>query len=128
MLIDPELCYRTLGKRDTRFDGRFYVGVTSTGVYCRPICPAPTPRQDRCRFFANAAAAEGQGFRPCLRCRPELAPGNAPVDAVARLAGAALARIEAGALNDGGLEELAAELDISSRQLRRALEREYGVP
>ncbi|MBL6750346.1 MAG: helix-turn-helix domain-containing protein [Nevskia sp.] len=127
MHLDSELCYRSLTARDARFDGQFFVGVTSTGIYCRPVCPARTPRQDRCRFFANAASAEHEGYRPCLRCRPELAPGRAPVDSVGRLAAAAVARIEAGALNEDGIDALAAELGIGSRQLRRAIEREYGV-
>jgi AraC family transcriptional regulator of adaptative response / DNA-3-methyladenine glycosylase II len=127
MQLDADLCYRSLSARDTRFDGHFFVGVTSTGVYCRPICPARVPRRDNCRFFSNAAAAERDGFRPCLRCRPELAPGHAPMDAVGRVAAAAVARIEAGALNEAGLDALAAELQVSGRQLRRAIEREYGV-
>jgi AraC family transcriptional regulator of adaptative response / DNA-3-methyladenine glycosylase II len=127
MRLDDDLCYHRLEARDARFDGVFFVGVTSTRIYCRPICPARTPRRDRCRFFANAAAAEAAGFRPCLRCRPELAPGNAPVDTVARVAASAVARIEAGALNDGSLDDLAGALGLSGRQLRRAVEREYGV-
>ncbi|MHB1559458.1 MAG: Ada metal-binding domain-containing protein, partial [Isosphaeraceae bacterium] len=102
MTIDDETCYRALAARDRRFDGLFFVGVTTTRIYCRPICPARTPGRDRCRFFADAAAAERDGFRPCLRCRPELAPGQAPVDAIGRIARIAAARIEAGALNDGG--------------------------
>jgi AraC family transcriptional regulator of adaptative response / DNA-3-methyladenine glycosylase II len=127
MQLDPDLCYRGLNARDSRFDGLFYVGVTSTRIYCRPICPTRVPRQGNCRFFANAASAEREGFRPCLRCRPELAPGGAPVDAVGRLAAAAVARIEAGALNEGSFDTLAAGLGISGRQLRRAVERHYGV-
>src|SRR5580704_14022302 len=102
MELQPEVCFRALAARDTRFDGVFFVGVTTTRIYCRPICTARTPGRDRCRFFPSAAAAERDGFRPCLRCRPELAPGNAPVDAVGRVARAAAARIEAGAPNDGG--------------------------
>ena len=127
MELDAELCYRSLNARDSRFDGQFYVGVTSTGVYCRPICPTRVPRQANCRFFVNAAGAEREGFRPCLRCRPELAPGGAPVDAVGRLAAAAVARIQAGALNEGSFDALAAEFHISGRQLRRAVEQHYGV-
>ena len=68
--LDPELCYRALLTRDARFDGRLFVGVTSTGIYCRPVCPARTPRQINCRFFPSAAAAMAGGFRPCLRCKP----------------------------------------------------------
>jgi len=127
MPLDADLCYRSLNARDTRFDGVFYVGVTSTGIYCRPICPTRVPRRDNCRFFANAATAERDGFRPCLRCRPELAPGLAPMDAVGRVAAAAVARIEAGALNEAGIEALATEMGLSGRQLRRSIEREYGV-
>jgi AraC family transcriptional regulator of adaptative response / DNA-3-methyladenine glycosylase II len=128
MRHDHATYYRALAARDRRFDGVFFVGVTTTGIYCRPICPARTPGADRCRFFNHAAAAEREGFRPCLRCRPELAPGLAPVDAPGRLARRASARIEAGALNDGGsLEKLADELGLSSRQLRRVVLQEYGV-
>ncbi|MGO9596837.1 MAG: DNA-3-methyladenine glycosylase 2 family protein [Isosphaeraceae bacterium] len=128
MNIDTETCYKALAARDLRFDGLFFVGVTTTGIYCRPICPARTPRADRCRFFPSAAAAERSGFRPCLRCRPELAPGQAPVDAVGRTARLAAARIEAGALDgEGSLETLARELRISTRQLRRVIRHEFGV-
>lgn len=125
---DDDVCYRALTARDRRFDGLFFVGVRTTGIYCRPVCTAKTPRRTSCRFFPGAAQAERAGFRPCLRCRPELAPGHAPVDAVRTIAHAAAARIEAGALNaGGGLEELAAELGLSSRQLRRAVRSEFGV-
>ncbi|MGO9919347.1 MAG: AlkA N-terminal domain-containing protein [Isosphaeraceae bacterium] len=128
MRIDDETCYRALAARDARFDGLFFIGVTTTGIYCRPICTARTPGRDRCRFFASSATAERDGFRPCLRCRPELAPGLAPVDSARRVAHAAAARIEAGALNDGGsLEKLARDLKLSSRQIRRAIRQEFGV-
>src|SRR5438270_6072484 len=100
MTLDDQTCYRAVAARDVRFDGVCFVGVTTTGIYCRPVCTARTPGRDRCRFFPSAAAAERAGFRPCLRCRPELAPGHAPVDATRRLAYAAAARIEAGALGD----------------------------
>lgn len=128
MLLDDATCYRALSARDPRFDGVFFVGVTTTRIYCRPICSARTAGRDRCRFFADAALAEKAGFRPCLRCRPELAPGQSPVDAVGRIARIAADRIEAGALNDGGsLEKLARDLGVSARHLRRAVRREYGV-
>jgi AraC family transcriptional regulator of adaptative response / DNA-3-methyladenine glycosylase II len=128
MRIDDDTCYRALAARDARFDGLFFVGVTTTGIYCRPICTARAPGRERCRFFANSAMAERDGFRPCLRCRPELAPGLAPVDSVSRVARAAAARIEAGALNgEGSFEKLAHELGLSSRQLRRAIRQEFGV-
>jgi AraC family transcriptional regulator of adaptative response / DNA-3-methyladenine glycosylase II len=128
MNLDDDVCYRALVARDTRFDGVFFVGVKTTGIYCRPVCTAKTPGRDRCRFFTSAALAEQAGFRPCLRCRPELAPGQAPIDSTRTIARAAAARIEAGALSDGGsLEDLAASLGLSSRQLRRSVRKELGV-
>ena len=126
--LSEDSYYRALSARDRRFDGVFFVGVKSTGIYCRPVCPARTPRRDRCRFFVAAAAAEQAGFRPCLRCRPELAPGQAPVDSKSRFAHHIAARIESGALDDGGsLEHLAGEFGLSSRQLRRIVAAELGV-
>lgn len=128
MTDNDDFCYRALTARDSRFDGLFFVGVKTTGIYCRPICTVKTPRRSSCRFFSSAALAEQSGFRPCLRCRPELAPGHAPVDSTRMIAHAAAARIEAGALNDGGsLEQLAASLGLSSRQLRRSVRKELGV-
>jgi len=118
---------RALDARDARFDGVFFVGISSTGIYCRPICPARRTLYRNRRFFSSAAAAERAGFRPCLRCRPELAPGRARIDAVPRLVAAAAQRIAAGALNGSGVEELARELGVSGRQLRRALHQELGV-
>ena len=126
-MLDAGVCARALGARDARFDGLFFVGITSTRIYCRPVCPARVSYPERRRFFESAAAAEGAGFRPCLRCRPELAPGRALVDAVPRLAHVAAHRIAAGALNDGSVAELANDLGVSERHLRRALEREVGV-
>jgi AraC family transcriptional regulator of adaptative response / DNA-3-methyladenine glycosylase II len=124
---DMEIYHQALDARDARFDGIFYVGITSTGIYCRPVCPAKVSYPDRRRFFSTAAAAEQAGYRPCLRCRPELAPGRAVMDAVPRLATLAAHRISAGALNGRGVPELARELGVSERHLRRALEREIGV-
>lgn len=125
--LDARACHRALSARDARFDGSFFVGVSTTGVYCRPICPARTPRADRCRYFSLAAEAEREGFRACFRCRPELAPGAAPVDARSRLVAAALTAIERGALEREGVEALARRLGVTSRHLRRTLERELGV-
>jgi AraC family transcriptional regulator of adaptative response / DNA-3-methyladenine glycosylase II len=125
--LDPKHCYEAIKAKDARFDGVFFVGVSSTGVYCRPVCRVRTPRAANCSYYSNAASAEQAGFRPCLRCRPELAPGNSPNDAVKRLAHQAAAQIKAGALIDSNLETLARSFNISDRQLRRAVESEFGV-
>ena len=92
--LDSESLYRALLAKDTRFDGRFFVGVATTGIYCRPVCRARKPLAVNCSFYATAAEAEQAGFRPCLLCRPELAPGYAPVDSSASLARAAARYIE----------------------------------
>ncbi len=127
MQLDGDTCYRAMRARDPRFDGTFFVGVSTTGVYCRPICPARLPGRDRCTFYARAAEAERAGYRACFRCRPELAPGGASVDAVGRLVRLAVSRIEAGCLQDGSVESLAGELGVTPRHLRRAMEAELGV-
>lgn len=127
MEIDSDRCYRALRARDARFDGRFFVGVTSTGIYCRPICPSRPPKRENCTFHPSAAAAEAAGFRPCLRCRPELAPGNASIDAGARLAQQAASLIEDGVADGGSVDAIAARLGISDRHLRRVFQTEFGV-
>lgn len=127
MELEPDICYAALSARDRRFDGIFYVGVSTTGIFCRPVCTARLPRRDRCTFYRHAAAAEAAGYRPCLRCRPELAPGTSRVDAVSRVARMAFDRIEAGELTDRSLTDLAADLGLSARQLRRVVEQTYGV-
>ena len=127
MLLDSDACFRAVRARDRRFDGRFFVAVASTGIYCRPICPARPPKRENMRFFSSAAAAEGEGFRPCLRCRPERAPGLATIDAAGRLIGAAIAGIEEHALSNARVGELAASLGVSDRHLRRVTEAELGV-
>ena len=127
MNLDSNACFRAVRARDSRFDGRFYVGITSTKVYCRPICTARPANRSNMRFYSNAAAAEGAGFRPCLRCRPERAPGMAPVDAVSRLVAAAMAGIEEHALSSARVGDLAASLGISDRHLRRVTETHLGV-
>jgi AraC family transcriptional regulator of adaptative response / DNA-3-methyladenine glycosylase II len=127
MELDSNACYRAARARDRRFDGRFFVGITSTHIYCRPICTARPAHRKNMRFYSNAAAAEGAGFRPCLRCRPERAPGLAPVDAVSRLVGAAMAGIEEHALSSARVGDLAASLGVSDRHLRRVTEAELGV-
>jgi AraC family transcriptional regulator of adaptative response / DNA-3-methyladenine glycosylase II len=128
MTNDHAALYNALASRDPRFDGVFFVGVTSTGIYCRPICTARTPRASNCRFFESAAAAEKASFRPCLRCRPELAPGSAPVDDAQRIAALVANRIEEGLLDDGSsLEKIASHFGWSSRQIRRIVRKELGV-
>lgn len=127
MNLDPQHCYSALLARDARFDGRFFVGVTSTGVYCRPVCRVRTPRAANCRFFASAAAAEQQGFRPCRRCRPELAPGLAAIDSGQALAHSAARLIDGGFLDQQPLAALAARLGISERHLRRIFVDSHGV-
>ncbi|HZW13679.1 MAG TPA: AlkA N-terminal domain-containing protein [Noviherbaspirillum sp.] len=122
-VLDPASCYRALAAKDTRFDGVFFTGVKTTGIYCRPVCTVKTPRESSCQFFSSAAAAEAAGFRPCLRCRPELAPYALQQN----LAHAVWQRIAAGALNDGDVERLAREVGLSSRQLRRVLLQHFGV-
>lgn len=127
MLLDAKACYTAMLARDSRFDGRFFVGVASTGVYCRPVCRARIPKPENCSFYASAAAAEASGFRPCLRCRPELAPGLAPVDAEARLARLAAERMKADGLSDQTIAGLADSLGVTDRHLRRVFASEYGV-
>ncbi len=126
MMLNPDNCYQAVKSHDARFDGRFFTGVTSTRIYCRPVCPARVPKRENCRFFPSAAAAEGAGFRPCLRCRPELAPGNASVDATQRLAQAAASLIEDGMAAGNGLTYVAAKLKVTDRHLRRVFEAQFG--
>jgi AraC family transcriptional regulator of adaptative response / DNA-3-methyladenine glycosylase II len=127
MTLDSHTCYRALRARDARFDGRFFVAVSSTRIYCRPVCTVKPPKRENCRFYPSAAAAESAGYRPCLRCRPELAPGNASVDATSRVAQAAATLIEDRALDDEGLDAVAVRLGITDRHLRRAFGAEFGV-
>lgn len=130
MDADRDRCYRAMEARDARFDGVFYVAVSTTGIYCRPVCTARTPRRDRCSFYTTAAEAEKAGYRACLRCRPELAPGAGgagTVDALPRLVADAARLIEAGFLDEHGVDELAARLGVTARHLRRATEHELGV-
>ena len=125
--LDPASCYRALVARDARFDGVFFVGVRTTGIYCRPGCRARTPGEDRCVFFSHAAEAERDGFRACFRCRPERAPGSGSDSFVSRTVAVAVARIEAGALGEGSLDDLARDIGVTSRHLRRCVQAELGV-
>lgn len=127
--MDTDAAYRALSARDARFDGRFFVGVTSTGIYCRPVCRVRTPRRENCRFFPSAAQAEAAEFRPCLKCRPEIAPGLSMMDSSDVLAQAA-ARLLAHAVHSGeplSLPALAARLGVTDRHLRRIFKFTHGV-
>lgn len=127
MKLDQDMCYRALKSRDARFDGQFFTAVLTTGIYCRPICPAPTPKQVNVRFFSNAAAAQEAGFRPCLRCRPETSPGTPAWQGTSSSVTRALRLIEEGALDEGGVEALAAKLGVGGRHLRRLFIEHLGV-
>lgn len=117
--LDQDACYRAIMAKDARFDGRFFVCVSTTGIYCRPVCPARVPKRQHCTFVPSAAAAEAAGFRSCLRCRPEAAPGTPAWAGTAATVSRALRLIEEGALDEGRLEDLAARLGLGERQLRR---------
>ncbi|WP_079416622.1 AlkA N-terminal domain-containing protein [Thiomonas intermedia] len=127
MRLDPDTCYSALLTRDRRFDGWFYVGVSSTGVYCRPVCAVRTPLRCNCNFYPSAAAAEQSGYRPCLRCRPELAPGHGVLDLSGQLARAAAALIDQGLTDHDGLGTVASRVGVTPRHLRRIFEAEFGV-
>ena len=127
MELDADHCYEALQARDGRFDGVFYAGVTSTGVYCRPVCPSRMPRRHNVCFFAHPAAAEDAGFRPCKRCRPESAPGSAAWDPNGDLLGRALSLIDDGALDGGSVADLAGRLHLADRHLRRVFAERLGT-
>jgi AraC family transcriptional regulator of adaptative response / DNA-3-methyladenine glycosylase II len=127
MDMDDDACYRAIETRDRRFDGRLFVAVTTTGIYCRPFCPAPTPKRQNVRFFPTAAAAQEAGFRPCLRCRPETSPELAFWRGGSNTVSRALGLIEAGALDDGSVEALATRLGLGERQLRRLFRQYLGA-
>jgi AraC family transcriptional regulator, regulatory protein of adaptative response / DNA-3-methyladenine glycosylase II len=131
--LEPDACYLALKARDARFDGSFFTGVTSTGIYCRPVCRVRTPKRENCRFFGHAAQAESAGFRPCLRCRPELAPHS--VAWSMQDASSILAHQAARLLDDPegwserapSVDQLAARLGVSDRHVRRIFESQFGV-
>ncbi|HEX7735900.1 MAG TPA: AlkA N-terminal domain-containing protein [Ktedonobacteraceae bacterium] len=124
---DFELCYRAICSRDARFDGQFFIAVTSTGIYCRPICPAPTPQARHVRFYACAAAAEAAGFRACRRCHPEASPGSPQWNVRADLVARALRLIAEGVIDSEGVAGLACRLAVSPRHLHRELVAEVGA-
>ncbi|MDP9132855.1 MAG: helix-turn-helix domain-containing protein [Nitrospirota bacterium] len=127
--LDPDICYRALQTRDSRFDGRLFVGVASTGIYCRPICSARTPKRENCRFFSTSATAQAAGFRACLRCRPEISPELACWRGTSNTVSRALTLIADGFLDreDGTVETLATRIGMGARQLRRLLDRHLGA-
>ena len=125
--LDARTCYRAVMSRDARFDGRFFTCVTSTGIFCRPVCPAPIPMAKNCRFHASAAAAMAAGFRPCLRCRPEAAPNSPAWNGVSTTVTRALRLIDEGALDRGNLSDLAGRLGVGERHLRRLFVRHVGA-
>ncbi|MBT4933306.1 MAG: DNA-3-methyladenine glycosylase 2 family protein [Rhodospirillaceae bacterium] len=127
MEYDSKTCYRAVKSRDPRFDGRFFTAVVSTGIFCRPVCPAITPKQKNCQFFENAAAAMHAGFRPCLRCRPEAAPGGPAWNGVSTTVSRALRLINEGALDTSSVDDLAARLGVGERHLRRLFLEHVGV-
>lgn len=125
--LDFDACYRAASGRDARWDGRVYLGVTSTGIYCRPSCPARKPRPENCRFYSSAAACVAAGFRACKRCRPDAVPGTRDWDARGDLVARAVRRIRDGAVDTIGVAGLASELVVSERHLRRMLLEEVGA-
>ena len=126
--LDPRIYDRARLARDPRFDGRFFIGVTSTGVYCRPICPAPTAKRLNVRYFPSAAAAAEAGFRPCLRCRPETAPGTPAWSGTSATVSRGLKLISEGVLDEGSVEVLSTRLGVSPRHLHRLFLQHLGAP
>lgn len=127
MLLDRQQCYDALRSRDPRFDGRFFVGVRTTGVYCRPVCPSRLPLARNIDYYAHPAAAEDAGFRPCRRCRPETAPGSVDWTGGAGVVDRALRLIDEGALDDAAVDDLAARLHVGGRHLRRLFLEHVGA-
>jgi len=125
--LDPQVCRNARLSRDPRFDGEFYLGVQTTGIYCRPICPAKAPAEKNVRYFASAALAAQAGYRPCLRCRPESAPGSPAWRGTSTTVQRALQLINQGMLNTGSLAQLSARLGIGERYLRKLFQRDLGV-
>jgi AraC family transcriptional regulator, regulatory protein of adaptative response / DNA-3-methyladenine glycosylase II len=127
MDLDHDACYRALRTRDVRFDGRLFVAVKTTGIYCRPICPARLPRPENVEFYSTAAAAQENGYRPCLRCRPETAPDLAAWHGTSNTVSRALVLIEMGALDQGDIAGLAERLGVGARQLHRLFRQHLGA-
>src|SRR3954451_10247173 len=127
VIDDEERCYRAVQSRDPRFDGWFFVAVTSTGIYCRPSCPAITPRRSNVRFYPSAAGAQGAGFRACRRCRPDTTPGSPEWNVRADLVGRAMRLIADGLVDREGVRGLARRMAVSERHLNRLLSTSVGA-
>jgi AraC family transcriptional regulator of adaptative response / DNA-3-methyladenine glycosylase II len=127
VILNADQCYQSVLTRDSRFDGRFFVAVKTTRIYCRPICRVKTPLRKNCTFYSHAAEAEVAGYRPCKMCRPELAPGSSAMDFSSQLARHAAAFINQDFLAGHSLEDLAGRLGITDRQMRRVFHAEFGV-
>jgi AraC family transcriptional regulator, regulatory protein of adaptative response / DNA-3-methyladenine glycosylase II len=127
IMLNAEHCYQALKERDSRFDGRFFTAVKTTGIYCRPICPARTPLARNVVFYRHAATAEANGFRPCLRCRPDSLPGSPAWSGTSAVVCRSLRLIEKGFLDQNGVDGLAGHVGLGSRQLRRLFVREIGT-
>jgi len=127
MALDTQVCDRARLARDPRFDGLFFIGVLSTGIYCRPICPARSAKSENIVYFPSAAAAADAGLRPCLRCRPEASPGSPAWNGTSATVARAMTLIRHGALEEAGIEELAEKLGVGSRHLRRLFQAHVGV-
>ncbi|WP_410287387.1 AlkA N-terminal domain-containing protein [Desulfosarcina sp.] len=125
--MDRDVCDRARLARDPRFDGLFFIGVKTTGIYCRPICPAPSPRPENIVYYPSAAAAAAAGLRPCMRCRPETAPGTPAWNGTSATVSRALFLIRQGALDDGSVNDLAARLGVGTRHLRRLFRQHIGA-
>ncbi|HET9886034.1 MAG TPA: AlkA N-terminal domain-containing protein [bacterium] len=126
-VLDPDVCWNAIASRDARFDGTFFTGVLTTGIYCRPVCPARTPHRKNVQFFPCAAAAEQAGFRPCRRCRPETAPGSPAWSGTSSTVTRALRLIDEGALDTGDVNHLAERLGVGERHLRRLFDHHLGA-
>jgi AraC family transcriptional regulator of adaptative response / DNA-3-methyladenine glycosylase II len=127
MALDQDVCYAIISARDSRYDGRFFTAVKTTGIYCRPICPARLPKRENVIFYPSAAVAQDEGFRPCLRCRPETAPDTPAWRGTSSSVGRALRLIEEGALDSGSVEQMAARLGLGERQVRRLFLKHVGA-
>ena len=127
MILDQDACFRALQTRDGRFDGRIFVAVRTTGIYCRPVCPARTPLRRNVTFYESAAAAQENGYRPCLRCRPETAPDLGAWNGTSNTVNRAMRLIDQGVLDQGDVENLAERLGVGERHLRRLFKQHLGA-